>query len=119
MNLLEFVCFLLLVALVILSSRGLGYAFGIPEAASVIPIGGFLMVLLRVFTKIPTRALLILSSLIVTVSLLSLGLARVLGLRESIVATPVAGGFVLLVIQSRLRVWRRTRPPDKNTDQNN
>lgn len=66
-NLLELVCFLVLVELVILSSGGLGRVFGVPAAAAVIPISAFLVYLLRVLTRIPLRALLILSILLVLV----------------------------------------------------
>ena len=112
MNLLEFVCFLTLVAFVVLCSGGLGRVLAIPAAAAVIPISGLLIFLLRLLTKIPTRVLLILSIPLVLVALLSIGLARELGVREAIFATPIAAGLVFIAIQSRLLMWRRAPTPN-------
>jgi hypothetical protein len=109
MNLLEFLCFLLLAALVILCSRSLGRVFGVPEAALVVPVTCLLVLSLRVFTKISFQRLLILSSLLLSVTLLSMGLAHVLALRDAMFAAPVAAGLVLIAIQSRLWVLRRNK----------
>jgi hypothetical protein len=109
MNLVEFICFLVLAALVILCSGGLGQVLGIPAAAAVIPISAFLVLLLRVLTRVPNRALLVLASLLVLVARVSMGLALTLGLRESIRITPVAAGLVFIAIQSKVLTWRRVK----------
>lgn len=113
MNVFELVGFLFLVALVIFGSRGLGHLLAMPELALVIPVVGFLVLMLRAWKKIPRRALLILSSLLAAASFLSIALARILGLREPILATPVAVGIIFIGIQSKLLPWR-TKTDDAN-----
>ena len=114
MNLLEFVCSLALAVLVILCSRGLGHILGLPAAVAVIPTSGILLLLLRVFTKISSRGLLLLSSVLVLVPLLSMGLAPILGLRDSIFAIPLAFGIVLIAIQLQGKLLASRRAKDVN-----
>jgi len=111
MNLLELIGFLLSLACVIFGSRELGRILAIPEAALVIPVIGLLVLLLRVSSKIPPRALLILGSLLAVGSFLSMGIAHALSLREPIFVTPVAAGVLFIAIQSRLFArWRAKTP---------
>src|SRR5262245_45059550 len=118
MNVFELVGFLALAVLVILCSRGLGQILGLPAAVAVIPTSGFLLLLLRRFTKISSHGLLFLSSVLILVPLLSIGLASVLGLRDPILATPVAFGllFIAIQIQGKLLAWRRARPSNPNSN---
>jgi hypothetical protein len=111
MNLLEFLGFLTLVVLVVLSSGGLSRVFGISAAVSVIPVSGVAILLLRVLTKIPIRALLILLMLLILVGLFSIGLAHALGVRQSVLVTPVAAGLAFVAIQSGRFAWRRAKTP--------
>ena len=69
---------------------------------------------LRVFTRIRPRALLYLSALLATVSLVSMGLAKALDLRESIFMIPVAAGLTLIGIRAALLAKRRRKVPDTN-----
>jgi len=107
MNLLEFVCFLVFAAIVILCSRGLGHLAGIPEVVAVIPVLCLLVLLLRVFTKGSLRGVLILISLLASVVFLSIGIAHGWGLRDSIFATPLAATLALIVVQGGRLLRRR------------
>lgn len=114
MSLLEFIFFLAMVSGVILSSRELGRLVDIPEALAVPLIIGILVLLLRVFTRIRPRALLYFSVLLAAVSLVSMGLAKALDVRESIFMTPVSAGLILIVIRGALLAKRRRKAPDTN-----
>ena len=114
MNLFEFLFFWVLVVLVIACSTSLANIVGIPTAAAVILIISSLILLLRASTKISSRRLLVLSSLLVVVTFLSIGLARLLGLRQSIFAIPMSAGLVVVAIQSSLVTWRRLSTPNKS-----
>ena len=114
MNLFELGVFLVMVSAVILCCRELGRLVAVPEALAVPLIVGILVLLLHVFTKIRTRALLYLSALLAAVSLVSMGLAKALGLRESIFMTPVAAGLTLMVIRGALLAKRRREASDTN-----
>ena len=112
MSLLELVFSILLVVSVIFCSKGLGHIVGIPEAAAVVPIIGVPVLLLHVTKRVPGRALMILSTRLLVVALLAIGIAPLAGLRE---ATFVASGtavfvFILIAaIQSKVSTWRRGR----------
>src|ERR1700722_5846054 len=112
MNLFELLFFWVLVALVICSTS-LANIFGIPTAAAVVLIISSLVLLLRASTKISPRRLIICSSLLVVVTFLSIGLARLLGMRQSIFAIPMSAGLVFIAIQSGLITWRRLNTPNK------
>jgi hypothetical protein len=115
MNLFELGFFLVMVSAVILCSRELGRLVAMPEALAVPLIIGILALLLRVFTRIRPRALLYLSALLAAVSLVSMGLAKALDLRESIIMTPVSAGLTLIVIRGALFAKRRRKAPDTKT----
>jgi hypothetical protein len=114
MNLFELGFFLVMVGAVILCSRELGRLVAIPEALAVPLIIGILVLLLRVLTRIRPRALLYLSALLAAVSLVSMGLAKALDLRESIFMIPVSAGLTLIVIRGALLAKRRRKAPDTN-----
>lgn len=114
MNLFELGFFLAMVSAVILCSRGLGRLVAIPEALAVPLVIGILVLLLRVFTGIRPRALLYLSALLAAVSLVSMGLAKALDLRESIFMIPVSVGLALIVIRGALLAKRRKAPDANN-----
>jgi hypothetical protein len=84
----------------ILCSRELGRLVAIPEALAVPLIIGIVALLLRVLTRIRPRTVLYLSALLAAVSLLSMGLAKALDLRESIFITPVAAGLTLIGVRA-------------------
>jgi hypothetical protein len=115
MNLFELGFFLVMVSAVILCSRELGRLIAIPEALAVPLIIGIVALLLRVLTRIRPRTLLYLSALLAAVSLLSMGLAKALDLRESIFMIPVAAGLTLIVIRGALLAKRRRKVPDTNS----
>jgi hypothetical protein len=71
-----------------------------------------LVLLLRVLTRIRPRTLLYLSALLAAVSLVSMGLAKALDVRESIFMIPVSAGLTLIVIRSALLAKRRRKPTD-------
>ena|SRR5229473_4645560 len=114
MNLFELGFFLVMVSAVILCSRELGRLVAIPEALAVPLIIGILVLLLRVFTRIRPRALFYLSALLAAVSLLSIGLAKALDLRESIYMTPLSAGLALVLVRSAFLAKRRRKAPDTN-----
>jgi hypothetical protein len=114
MSLFELGFFLAMVSAVMLCSRVLERVFGMPEALAAPLIIGVLVLLLRVLTRIRPRALLYLSALLAAVSLVSMGLAKALGLRESIYMTPVSTGLTLIVIRAVLLAKRRRKAPDTN-----
>jgi hypothetical protein len=114
MNLFELGFFLAMVSAVMLCSRELERLFAMPEALAVPLIIGILVLLLRVFTRIRPRMLLYLSALLAAVSLVSMGLAKALDLRESIIMTPVSAGLTLIVIRGALLAKRRRNAPDAN-----
>src|SRR5262249_2535572 len=114
MNLLELGSFLVPVSAVILCSRELGRLIAIPEALAIPPVIGIFALLLRVFTKIRPRALLYFSALLAAVSLISVGLAKALALRESIFVTPVSAGPILIAIRGAQLVRRERKTPDTN-----
>ncbi|HMF89774.1 MAG TPA: hypothetical protein VKL40_03955 [Candidatus Angelobacter sp.] len=112
MNLFELGFFLVMVSAVILCSRELGRLVAIPEALAVPLIIGILVLLLRVLTRIRPRVLLYLSALLAAVSLVSMGLAKALDLRESIFMIPVSAGLTLIVIRGAVLAKRRRKAPD-------
>jgi hypothetical protein len=114
MNIFELGFFLVMVSAVILCSRELERLFAIPEALAVPLIIGILVLLLRVFTKIRPRALLYLSALLAAASLVSMGLAKALDLREEIFMIPVSVGLTLIVIRGALLAKRRRKASDAN-----
>jgi hypothetical protein len=114
MNLFELGFFLMMVSAVILCSRELGRLVAIPEALAVPLIIGILVLLLRVLTRIRPRALLYLSGLLATVSLVSIGLAKALDWRESIFMIPVSAGLILIVLRGALLAKSRRKTPDTN-----
>lgn len=116
MNLFELGFFLAMVGAVMLCSKEMERLFAIPEALAVIPIIGTVVLLLRIFTRIRPHTLLYLSALLAAVSLLSIGLAKALGLRESIYMIPLSTGLALIVVRSAFLAKRRRKAPDTNSD---
>jgi hypothetical protein len=112
MNMFELGFFLVMVSAVLLCSSELARLVAIPESLAILTMIGILVLLLRIFTKIRPRVLLHLSALLAAVSLLSMGLAKALDLRESIFAVPVSAGLTLIVIRGALLAKRRRKAPN-------
>ena len=103
MSLFELVFFVVLVALVILCSRCLSHFFsGVPEGLAVIPVIGSLVLLLSLL-KASSRGMWIISSLFTLATLLSIGLAELLRLRNPVFAAPFGCVLIIVVIQ----IWHR------------
>src|SRR3954470_21991040 len=102
MSLFELVFFVVLVALVILCSRCLSHFSGVPQGLAVIPVIGSLVLLLSLL-KASSRGMWIISSLFTLATLLSMGLAELLRLRNPVFAAPFGCVLVIVAIQ----IWHR------------
>ena len=114
MNLFELGFFLAMISVVMLWARELKVFFSIPEALTVLPIVGVVVLLLHVFTGIRARLLLYASALVAVVSFLSIGLAKAMDVRESIYMILLSTVLVLILIRGTFLTKRYFKAPDPN-----
>src|SRR4051794_21911887 len=114
MSLLELIFFSLVVAFMMLCSRGLGHILGVPDALAAVPLIGLLLLLLRLLTKMPRSSLFFFSWFLGGTTFVSIALAHLLrlDLRRSFLFTPILGVAGIVVICG---LFRRRRSKQTNT----